>query len=63
MTNQPINARPSLRLWPLTVIAVFPDGRTKLTMFSDVGHLPVEKQTWTGKGAGWTVPPARPGMR
>ena len=43
----------------LTVIAVLPDGATKLVMFSDVGHLQAEKQTWTGKGAGWTMGPAR----
>jgi serine/threonine-protein phosphatase PGAM5 len=37
----------------LTVIAVRPDGTTRLVMFSDVGHLPVEKQTWAGRGVGW----------
>lgn len=38
----------------LTVVAVRPDGSTRLVMFSDVGHLPLEKQTWLGKGAGWS---------
>jgi serine/threonine-protein phosphatase PGAM5 len=42
----------------LTVIVVRGDGSTRLAAFSDVGHLPVEKQTWTGRGAGWH-PPAR----
>jgi serine/threonine-protein phosphatase PGAM5 len=42
----------------LSVIAVRPDGSARLVMFSDVGHLPVEKQTWLGRGAGWG-PPAR----
>lgn len=42
----------------LTVIAVRPDGGTRLVMFSDVGHLPVPKQTWTGRGAGWGTAPA-----
>lgn len=42
----------------LTVLAVRPDGSARLVMFSDVGHLPVEKQTWLGRGAGWG-PPAR----
>lgn len=37
----------------LSIIAVLPDGRTRLVMYSDVGHLPVEKQTWSGKGGGW----------
>jgi len=37
----------------LTIIAVRPDGTTRLVCFSDVGHLPVPKQTWTGNGAGW----------
>jgi serine/threonine-protein phosphatase PGAM5 len=37
----------------LTIVAVHADGTARLVMFSDVGHLPVAKQTWTGKGAGW----------
>ena len=49
------------RRWPsmeiangsITILAVRPDGTTRLVCFSDVGHLPVPKQTWTGKGAGW----------
>lgn len=40
----------------LTVLAVRPDGSPRLIVFSDVGHLPVSQQTWTGKGAGWNVP-------
>jgi serine/threonine-protein phosphatase PGAM5 len=40
----------------LTIVAVRPDGSTRLVMFSDVGHIPVEKQTWTGRGAGWGAP-------
>jgi serine/threonine-protein phosphatase PGAM5 len=47
----------------LTIVAVRPDGETRLVMYSDVGHLPVDKQTWTGKGAGWTRTPSRPTMR
>ena len=42
----------------ITVIAVHADGTARLVMFSDVGHLPPEKQTWTGRGAGWSVAPA-----
>lgn len=37
----------------LTVIAVRADGTTRLVLYSDVGHLPVAKQTWAGRGAGW----------
>lgn len=37
----------------LTMIAVRPDGTTRLVMFSDAGHIPLDKQTWTGQGAGW----------
>ena len=37
----------------LTILAVRPDGSTRLVMYSDVGHLPVDEQTWTGTGPGW----------
>ncbi len=37
----------------LTILAIRPDGSTRLAMYSDVGHIPVEKQTWTGRGPGW----------
>jgi serine/threonine-protein phosphatase PGAM5 len=40
----------------LTVISVRPDGSTRLILFSDVGHIPVSKQTWAGLGAGWGAP-------
>jgi serine/threonine-protein phosphatase PGAM5 len=43
----------------LTILAVRSDGTPRLVMFSDVGHLPVTKQTWTGRGAGWSVPAGR----
>jgi len=43
----------------LTVIAVRADSMTRLVMFSDVGHLPLDEQTWAGRGAGWGSPPAR----
>ncbi len=41
----------------ITVVAIKADGTTKLATFSDVGHIPVAKQTWTGNGPGW-----QPGM-
>ena len=52
------------RRWPwmeiangsLTILAVRPDGTTRLVCFSDVGHLPLPKQTWSGRGAGWGAP-------
>lgn len=37
----------------LTIVGVRPDGGTRLVIYSDVGHLPVAKQTWAGRGAGW----------
>lgn len=37
----------------LTIIAVRPDGTIRLVEYSDVGHIPVEKQTWSGRGGGW----------
>ena len=37
----------------LTILAESPDGTTRLVMYSDVGHLPVEKQSWAGRGPGW----------
>ncbi len=43
----------------LTVIAVRSDSSTRLVIFSDVGHIPPEKQTSTGRGAGWGAPPRR----
>jgi serine/threonine-protein phosphatase PGAM5 len=52
------------RRWPwmeiangsLTILSVRPDGTARLVCFSDVGHLPLPKQTWSGKGAGWGAP-------
>jgi serine/threonine-protein phosphatase PGAM5 len=37
----------------LSIIAVRPDGSIRLVMYSDVGHIPVEKQAWSGKAGGW----------
>jgi serine/threonine-protein phosphatase PGAM5 len=41
----------------LTIVAVRPDGTTRLVMYSDVGHLPIAKQTWAGRGPGWSKAP------
>lgn len=40
----------------ITVIAVRPDGVSRLVTYSDVGHIPVPLQTWSGPGGGWKVP-------
>lgn len=37
----------------LTVLTVRADGLVRMATFSDVGHLPVAEQTWTGTGGGW----------
>src|SRR5262249_35563623 len=37
----------------LTIILVRPDGSCRLAMYSDVRHIPVEKQTGSGRGGGW----------
>lgn len=37
----------------LTIVAVRPDGSVRPVMYSDVGHIPVDKQTWSGRGGGW----------
>jgi len=59
------------RRWPameianasLTIVAVRPDGTTRLVAFSDSGHLPLDRQTWTGRGAGWGAPAPRRNMK
>ena len=40
----------------ITVLGVRGDGSTLVAAFSDTGHLPVARQTWTGPGAGWLQP-------
>jgi serine/threonine-protein phosphatase PGAM5 len=40
----------------LTIIAVRPDGTVRLVEYSDMGHIPVDKQSWTGRGGGWVRP-------
>ncbi len=37
----------------ITVIAIRADGSIRVAAFSDTGHIPADKQTWTGDGAGW----------
>lgn len=40
----------------LTMIQVRPDGTTRVQMFNEVAHLPLAKQTWSGKGPDWPLP-------
>lgn len=37
----------------LTIISIRPDGSVRPVMYSDVGHIPVDKQTWSGRAGGW----------
>lgn len=46
----------------VTALVVAPDGVVRMASYSDTGHLPVEKQTWTGRGAGWIGQPEK-GMK
>ena len=49
------------RHWPdqdaanaaLTIFAVRPDSSVRLVTYNDTGHIPVAKQTWSGRGGGW----------
>ena len=43
----------------LTIFAVRPNGTIRPVMYSDVGHIPVEKQTWSGRAGGWVKPAVR----
>lgn len=40
----------------VTALTVRPDGSVRLVMFSDLNDLPLDKQTWAGRGAGWVKP-------
>lgn len=42
----------------VSVLTVRPDGKARLVMFSDLNDLPLDKQTWAGRGAGWVSPKA-----
>lgn len=37
----------------LTVVQVLPNGSTRLAIYGDVGHIPLARQTFSGKGGGW----------
>jgi serine/threonine-protein phosphatase PGAM5 len=40
----------------ITMIQVQPDGVTRVQLFNEIAHIPVEKQTWGGKGPKWPLP-------
>ncbi len=40
----------------VSVLTVRPDGKVRLVMFSDLNDLPLDKQTWAGRGPGWAKP-------
>ncbi len=37
----------------ITALVVRPDGGIQIAAYSDTGHIPVDRQSWTGRGAGW----------
>lgn len=37
----------------LTVVQVMPNGSTRLAIYGDVGHVPLGRQSFSGKGGGW----------
>ena len=40
----------------ITVILIRPDGTTRVQMYNEISHVPLDKQTWSGKGPGWLQP-------
>lgn len=40
----------------LTIIQIRADGTTRLQVFNDVSHIPLEQQTWSSRGPGWPLP-------
>jgi serine/threonine-protein phosphatase PGAM5 len=46
----------------ITMIQVRPDGTTRVQQFNEIAHVPVEKQTWSGRGPTWPLP-AQPKAR
>lgn len=46
----------------LTILQVRPDGTVRLQVFNDTAHVPLAKQTWSGRGPDWPLP-AQPRRR
>jgi serine/threonine-protein phosphatase PGAM5 len=40
----------------ITIIQIRADGSIRLQMFNDVSHVPLDQQTWAGRGPGWPLP-------
>lgn len=40
----------------ISIIEIRPGGGIRLLVFNDVSHVPVAKQTWTGRGPAWPLP-------
>lgn len=40
----------------ITMIQIRPDGSVRLQAFNEFAHVPVEKQTWSGRGPAWPLP-------
>lgn len=39
----------------ITMIQVRPDGTTRVQQFNEIAHVPVAKQTWSGRGPDWPL--------
>lgn len=39
----------------ITMIQVRPDGSTRVQQFNEIAHVPVAKQTWSGRGPDWPL--------
>lgn len=40
----------------LTIILIRADGSMRLEVYNDVSHVPLDRQTWSGRGPGWPLP-------
>ncbi len=40
----------------VTMIQVRPDGTVRVQFFNSISHVPVELQTWSGRGPAWPLP-------
>lgn len=40
----------------ITMIQIRADGQMRVQQFNEIAHVPVEKQTWSGKGPAWPLP-------
>lgn len=40
----------------ITMIQIRADGQVRVQQFNEIAHVPVEKQTWSGRGPAWPLP-------